>query len=266
MLLVWVSLCVLSAAAASLATWWACRRLLLQAKRVAERARNRENLLELAKLTGGLAHEIKNPLSTVKLNLQLLAEEFESLGFEPCRRSLPRLRRLQNEVQRLINILADFLKYAGQMELHPSDADLRQVVEELADFFRPQAENSRVVLRCDLPAEPVPCRVDVDLLKQAVLNLMINAAQAMPEGGELILRLGTGPGQARLEVIDTGPGIGPESLGRIFDAYFTTRPGGSGLGLPMTRRIVRQHDGDIRVDSAPGKGTSFTIRLPRGAA
>jgi signal transduction histidine kinase len=104
--------------------------------------------------------------------------------------------------------------------------------------------------------------VDVRLIKQAVLNLMLNATQAMAEGGELLLRLGTDTGRAVLEVIDTGPGILPDVRKRIFDAYYSSRPGGSGLGLPTTRKILHQHGGDIQVDSQPGKGTRFIVTLP----
>ena len=130
------------------------------------------------------------------------------------------------------------------------------------DFFRPQAEAGRVVLRSFLPDTPVPCDVDVDLIKQAILNVMLNATQAMSEGGELMLRLSADRDRSVLEVIDTGPGIAPELRSRIFQAYYSTRPGGSGLGLPTTRRIVTQHDGEIAVDGEPGKGTRFVLSLP----
>jgi signal transduction histidine kinase len=261
----WLSFClgvVVAAPLAVLATVWRARRDLVRARRVAEKARTREHLVELARLTGGLAHEIKNPLSTIKLNLKLLAEEFQHSDDRLHRRNHARLCRLQDEIQRVSDILDDFLKYAGRAELHPVRADLRAVIEELIDFYRPQTESARVVLRASLPETSVPCRMDVGLIKQAILNLMINATQAMPDGGELLLKLVSRDGRAVLEVIDTGPGIEPGVLGRIFDAYFTTRSGGSGLGLPTTRRIVRLHDGDIQVNSELGKGTRFVISLP----
>ncbi len=248
------------------AAYWLSRRSLLRAKRLVERARAREDLLELAKLTGGLAHEIKNPLSAVKLNLKLLAEDFRHSDDDLTRRNSIRLRRLQDQVQRLHDILDEFLRFAGSHELQLAEVDLRQLVEELMDFFRPQAESSHVVLRQLSAPEPVRCRIDAGLIKQAVLNLMINATQAMTDGGELLLRLGREGDKAVLEVIDTGPGIPPEVMGRIFDAYYSTRPGGTGLGLPTTRRIVRQHDGEIRVESELGKGTRFIVKLPLAPA
>lgn len=246
----------------ALAAFWVVRRARLWAKRLREQARSTEHLLQLAQLTGGLAHEIKNPLSTIKLNLKLLAENVEHGEDDRDRRGFLRLRRLQDEVQRLHDILEEFLRYAGNMELRRQDHDLRQLVDQLVDFFRPQAESSRVVLRAALPDRPIVCKVDEGLLKQAILNLMINATQAMSEGGELLLRLNGQRDRAWLEVIDTGPGVAPEARGRMFEAYYSTRPGGSGLGLPLTRRIIRLHEGEISVDGEPGKGTRFTVALP----
>ena len=247
--------------AAGLALWFS-RRVLLKAKQIQQRARSTERLVELAQLTSGLAHEIKNPLSTIKLNLNLLSEDLAASEDERDRRNLIRLKRLQDEVQRLHDVLDEFLRFAGKMELHRQNHDLRHLIEELIDFFRPQAESTRVVLRSSVPDEPVVCSVDAGLIKQAVLNLMINATQAMSDGGELLLRLRREKDQAALEVIDTGPGIEPEACEKIFQAYYSTRPGGSGLGLPLTRRIVRQHGGDIQVHSELGKGTRFVVWLP----
>lgn len=240
----------------------ACAVCAVRARELAAQARTQQHLVELAKLTGGLAHEIKNPLSTVKLNLKLLAEDFSESQDDLYRRNYNRLVRVQDEVQRMHDILADFLKYAGDQELQLKPADLRQVVEELMDFFRPQAESNHVVMRCSLPEAPVACRMDAGLIKQAILNLMINATQAMVDGGELLLRLSSSPGRAVLEVIDTGPGIDAEVRERMFEAYYSTRPGGSGFGLPTTRRIIHQHDGEITVDGEPGKGTRFVLSLP----
>ncbi len=253
---------LLAAPVAVLLTLLYTRRALARARKLAARARTQEHLVELGKLTGGLAHEIKNPLSTIKLNLELLAEEFAEGADDVHRRTRNRLLRVQQEVQRVHDTLEDFLRFAGYQDLHRSPADLREVVEELLDFFRPQAEKNHVVLRSVLPTQPVICPMDVALIKQAVLNLMINAVQAMSEGGDLLLRLSSDDRRAVLEVIDTGPGIPPELCKRIFDAYYSTRPGGSGLGLPTTRQIILRHDGEITVDGQPGKGTRFVVSLP----
>jgi signal transduction histidine kinase len=243
-------------------TLWAARRALRLARRLSARARGREHMAELGHLAGGLAHELKNPLSTINLNLKLLAEDLQRFPHDETRRLLARLSSVRQEASRLKDILDDFLRYAGRMELQPAPADLRQLVRELADFFAPQAQAARAVLRTHLPEAPVPAEVDAGLLKQALLNLMINAAQAMPEGGELLLRLTSHRQEATIEVIDTGKGIPSRDLGKVFQVYYSTKKGGTGLGLPTTRRIVREHGGDIAVQSQEGKGTRFVISLP----
>ncbi len=229
---------------------------------LAERPQQTEDLLELVKSIGNLPHEINNPLSTIKLNLELLAEDFADSDDDRCRRNLNRLRTLLDQVQNLQDFLKEFRKYVGSGELQLTEIDLRLIVEELTDFYRPQAESNHVVLRSALPDTPVSCCIDAGLIKQAILNLIINAAQAMSADGELLLRLSADADRATLEVIDTGPGIKPELRKKIFEPYYSTTPGGTGLGLPTARRIVRRHDGDISLDSEPGKGTRFAITIP----
>lgn len=223
-------------------------------------------LTELSRIVGGLAHEIKNPLSTINLNLKLLGEDLARYRDEEHLRLVRRLRYVQEETERLRQILDDFLRYVGRQELNLSSVDLREVIGELRDFYAPQAAASRVVFRTDLGEEPVPCRLDVNLIKQALLNLLINATQAMTDGGELLVRVRREAGCARLEVIDTGPGIAAEHLKNIFLAYWSTKPGGSGLGLPTARRIIREHGGTMDVESEPGKGTRFLLTLPLDTA
>ncbi|MBN1555292.1 MAG: two-component sensor histidine kinase [Phycisphaerae bacterium] len=219
-------------------------------------------IAELSRIVGGLAHEIKNPLSTINLNLKLLGEDLGRYRDDDHQRFARRLQLVQAEADRLRQILDDFLQYAGRHELTLVEVDLRDLVGELRDFFLPQAEASRVVLRTSLGNEPILCRLDVNLMKQALLNLMINATQAMTDGGELLLHVGRRGENALIDVIDTGPGIPAENLHNIFRAYWSTKSGGSGLGLPTARRIVREHGGTMSVESEPGKGTRFLITLP----
>ena len=221
-----------------------------------------EQFAELARLAGGLAHEIRNPLSTINVNLKLLAEDLDRYEDEDHRRWLRRLRGVEDETDRLRVILDDFLRFAGKYELVLVETDLRRVVDELVDFFTPQAEAVHVLLRAALPANEVRCRVDVKLIKQALLNLMINAVQATREGGELLIRMEPGRGEVTIAVTDTGTGIAPDDLSRIFQVYYSTKKGGTGLGLPTTRRIIREHGGSVQVHSEPGKGTRFVITLP----
>lgn len=243
-------------------TLWAGRRIWLSARRLAARAKGHEHLVELAQLVGGLTHEIKNPLSTIKVNLKLLAEDLHRYRDDEHRRLERRLNNVQKETDRLKGILEEFLRFAGKYELSLSTTDLRQVIGELADFFAPQADAAGAIMRISLPDSEARCNVDANLIKQALLNLMINAVQAMVGGGELLIRLSVHRRNAIIEVIDTGPGISREDLPKIFDAYYSTRTGGSGLGLPITRRIIQEHHGTIRADSEVDKGTRFVISLP----
>ena len=228
--------------------------------RLQERTKHAERLAELGTLTGGLAHEIKNPLSTIQLNLQLLQEDLTPDNAAYSRLS-NRLNICERETSRLRDILDDFLRYAGKMELEKRPVELNRVCEDLVDFFLPQAQLQRVQMRLKRSPQPVVVQADEKLLKQAVLNLVLNAVHAMPNGGELILAVSQRPGEAVIDVIDTGSGIPPEALGKIFDAYYSTKKAGTGLGLAMTKRIAREHGGEVSVTSDVGKGSAFAIRL-----
>jgi two-component system sensor histidine kinase HydH len=227
-----------------------------------ENARLRARYSEIAELAGGLAHEIRNPLSTMSLNLDLLAEDFHDAESARDKRVLQKIERLRRESQRLQDILEGFLRFARVQELRLEKADLNVIVEELRDFFEPQAMSQGIVIRTQYEEALPRLDLDVDLFRQALLNLLINARLAMPDGGELMLRTrGEGDWNV-LEVTDTGVGMSEEVRTKVFDAFYSTRSGGSGLGLPTTRKIVEAHDGTIQVESEPGKGARFTIRLP----
>ena len=271
---------LIGSAAALLATYLALRRRVVRLRAAEERAQRQERLAELGALTGGLAHEIKNPLSTIGLNVQLASEAIvdSSLPDDDKATLVRRVETVEREATRLANILNDFLRFAGRIKLAPVEADLREVVEELVDFYRPQCDQHKVVLRADLPAAPVVARVDPALVKQALLNLLINATQVMAAqdapSRELMIRLMPAaqpaakgqreitPRELAIHVIDTGPGIPAEKHAEIFRPYVTGRKGGSGLGLAVTRRIVEEHGGRIDLFSEPGKGSDFMVRLP----
>ena len=244
--------------AAAVSVWFHRRAAVLE-----RRALQAERLAEIGSLTGGLAHEIKNPLSTVQLNLQLLREDLmpENPAYS---RLVSRLDTVYRETARLREILDDFLRYAGRIELDRKPTELNGLLEELVDFFAPQAQLQRAQLRLKKHASPVVANVDPKLIKQAVLNLLINGLQAIPEGrgGELILSLTVGGKHAVIDVIDTGSGIPPEQVDRIFTAYYTTKKHGTGIGLAMARRIAEEHGGKIGVRSDVGKGSDFWIALP----
>jgi signal transduction histidine kinase len=238
-------------------------------KSVDDAADSREQLAELSEATGGLAHEIRNPLSTLKVNLDLLAEDWrdaEGAWDDVKRRSLNRIETLQHEAVRLQRILDDFLKYVGHYELHRELADVNAILNRLIDFTTPQATVTKVVVRKLLSEEPLVCPLDVRLVEQAMLNLFLNGIQAMPEGGELIIKSErTADGHARIDIADTGVGIAPENLKKVFKAYFSTKKQGTGLGLSVTQRIIREHGGRIQVDTQPDQGTTISLFLPLGS-
>jgi signal transduction histidine kinase len=226
----------------------------------------------LSRLAGGLAHEIKNPLSTMAINLALLQEDWERTGqvrgaVAPERtrreeRSLKRIKTLQREVQRLEHILEEFLSYARGGEVNRKPEDLARIVKELLEFVEPEDERAGIRHHVDLPIGLPLVLVDEARIKQAILNLLVNARQAMPDGGELIVRLQRVGTEVELTVTDTGIGMAPEKLARCFDEFWSDKRGGSGLGLSTAKRIVEEHGGSIGVLSEPGRGTSFSILLP----
>lgn len=250
---------LLTLAAGAVASVWAYRRFVV----LERRTRRAERLAELGTLTAGLAHEIKNPLSTIQLNLQLLQEDLPTESVVGSRVH-NRMRTVRQEASRLRDILDDFLRYAGRLTVEPEMIELNAMLEEVCDFFAPQASTNGVRLRFDASPVPVRAYADPKLIKQAVLNLMLNGTQAMTgrPGGELMVGAALEPDAAVIRITDTGPGIGPDAVKRIFDAYFTTKKGGTGLGLPMTKRIAEEHGGSLELSSEVGKGSRFTLRLP----
>lgn len=272
------------AAAAPLVVW-AARRTERRMRELTERAQAAERLAHIGTLTGGLAHEIKNPLSSINLNLQLLQEDMADLAtdvageqamVDKVGRVSRRLDSLARESNRLRDILEDFLRFAGRLKLDREPTNVNELVDELTDFFLPQAQASGVTLRTQLGEGLPDVSADASLLKQAVLNLLINGCQAMADardkkeptggGGDLLIRTAiarspTGP-RVRVHVADTGPGISPENVQRIFEPYYSTKKGGTGLGLPTARRIIEEHGGTLGVHSETGRGTEFVVSLP----
>ena len=230
-----------------------------------------EKLTELGRLTGELAHEIKNPLSTIKVNLKLTAEELEDINLsEPANHSNDRVKRalrkisvIETEADRLEQILNSFLRYIDhQTKPQLSGVNINDLIGDMVDFYTPQAHSHSIRIHQGLFSEPLICKVDSDMLKQVILNLFINAQQAMGDGGELMIRTEKQDRFAVIAISDTGCGIAPEKLSKIFDAYYSSRSQGSGLGLATAEKIIEANNGTISVNSEQGKGTSFTIKLP----
>lgn len=240
----------------------------------ADRGRRVDIDRELAKLTGELAHEIKNPLSTIKVNLKLAQEALDDIDpgesapaiADKSGHALASAQRkitvIQKETDRLDQIVDGFLQYVRQADLQLARVDLNELVGDMIDFYSPQAYSHALTMRHSLTTDPLVARLDADALKQVLLNLFINAQQATEQGGELMIRTSREGGRAILQISDTGEGIAPENLPSVFLPYYSSRSGGTGLGLATAKKIVEAHDGTIVVHSDLGKGTSFTIGLP----
>jgi len=219
----------------------------------------------LGRLLGVIAHEIKNPLSTIKVNLRLIDEELQigSIGDEQrLARARRKLSIIDKETSRLEQILDNFLRYADQTQPHLIETDLNDVVDDIIDFYMPQAAVHSITLRKFLHNKPAICLLDAGMLKQAILNLLINAQQAIIASGEIMVRTSVEGKFAKLQISDTGKGIQPEKLNNLFEPYQSSRPDGSGLGLATVKKIIDAHNGNISVFSEPDKGTAFTISLP----
>ncbi|MGI9427769.1 MAG: two-component system sensor histidine kinase NtrB [Bythopirellula sp.] len=222
---------------------------------------------EIARLAGALAHEIKNPLSTIRLNMELLAEDLETeeqreTSSPAQRRAAKRIDLVHRECQRLQDLLDDFLNYAKVRHLDLQPTDLNAEISDALDFFTPEADEAKVEIVRYLDPELPHVMLDREAFRGALLNLMLNAKQAMPAGGQLVARTKASGDKVALYLIDTGVGMDESTAAQMFDAFFSTKPGGSGLGLPTTAKIIEAHDGRISVQSSVGNGTQFTIELP----
>jgi len=221
---------------------------------------HRERLSALGNLAANVAHEIKNPLNAISMGLQRLNAEFQSTQDEDQYSRLTEL--VLGEVRRLDSIVEQFLSLARPLEIKPEELRLQDILKDLGTLEEYGAKQSKVLIRVIAPPDLLPLKADRNYLKQLLLNLILNGLQAMPEGGILTLEASVSPGNFLITVTDTGAGIPPENLARIFEPYFTTKAKGSGLGLAIAYRIVAAHGGTITVSSEAGRGCRFQISLP----
>jgi signal transduction histidine kinase len=233
-------------------------------------------LAALGRLMAGVAHEVKNPLNAMTIHLELLKGKLAAAA-EPvavgarASHAVPgvssvdkHVEVISHEIQRLDQVLNGFLKFARPDELKLQPVRLHAIVSDIVTTITPEADRLHVTVKHDCPTGLPAINADPGMLRQALLNLALNACQAMPEGGTLRIASRAGSrGRVEIDVEDTGVGIAPENLQKIFDLYFTTKEKGSGIGLSMVYRIVQLHDGEVEVQSTPGSGTRFRLVFPQ---
>jgi signal transduction histidine kinase len=217
---------------------------------------------ELAQLAGSLAHEIKNPLSVIRMNMDLLAEDLAEAETQRERRARTKVDTVHGQCTRLENLLNDFLRFARLRRLDLAAGSLNEQVESVLQFFEAQANEQKIRILPHLDRELPSILLDRETLHAALLNLVKNALEAMPNGGDLTVITRITRNGVALDLIDTGGGMDERTALHMFDAFYSTKDGGSGLGLPTARKIIEAHGGRIGVQSDVGRGTKFTLEFP----
>jgi signal transduction histidine kinase len=215
----------------------------------------------IGRLTSGVGHEVKNPINAIVVHLELLKNKLGDSNAPAARH----LEVIDVEIRRLDRVVQTLVDFSRPVDLQLHEQDLRQVVGDVLALATEELSTRNVTLESSLPSNPVVANVDADLLKQAVINVVQNGAQAMPDGGRLRVALEEEKKNAILRIADEGTGISEEIRDKIFDLYFTTKAEGSGIGLAMTYRILQLHHGSVEVQSDLGRGTEFVLRIPLAA-
>ncbi len=271
--ILWYSLGLLAAGVVgAVVIFWVQARHLAERRRLEAAVAHEQRLSAMGNLAAGVAHEIKNPLNAISIGLQRLRMEFAPAAPEARQEYVRFTRIVEAEVSRLDTIVNQFLALARPIQLTLADEPLVPILKEVLALLLPQASAQGVAMVEELRLGDVRAPLDRRQLTQAVMNVLLNAIQAMPNGGTLTVRAdvvapaigdaAAGGPVGRIAITDTGPGIRPENLARIFEPYFTTKEGGTGLGLALTRRIILEHRGSIRAENGPDGGAHFVIELP----
>lgn len=219
-------------------------------------------LAAIGRLMSGVAHEVKNPLNAMVLQLEVLKARLGEQG----EKVNPQVEILAQEIRRLDRVVKTFLDFTRPVEIHPTNTEIGPLVREVFALAEPQARSNNVYLVFAGNGVTAPLHVDRDLMKQALLNLVLNGCQAMPHGGKLTITPHALPNAVELEICDSGVGIPPDAQKKIFSLFYTTKPGGTGVGLAMAFRVVQLHNGTIDFSSEIDRGTTFRVTLPAGAA
>ena len=215
----------------------------------------------IGRLTAGVGHEVKNPINAIVVHLELLKNKLGA-DHAPAQRHL---EVIDAEIHRLDRVVQTLVDFSRPVEVHLREQDLRTVIGDVLALADEELSTRNVKLEGRIPDHPLMVNVDADLLKQAAINVILNGAQSMPDGGALRVTLEEDRKMAVVRIADEGTGIPPEIREKIFDLYFTTKSGGSGIGLAMTYRILQLHHGSVDVQSKVGRGTEFSLRIPLAA-
>jgi signal transduction histidine kinase len=248
--------------AGAVAIFWSQARHAAERRALEEAVAREQRLAAMGNLAAGVAHEIRNPLNAISVGLQRLKLEFAPAEPEAKTEYAGFVQLLRDQVGRLNTLVDQFLTLARPLKLNMVEEPIAPLLDEAVALLAPQASLRGV--RIEGPAAPGALRVRMDRgqLTQALLNVLLNAIQASAQEGVVTIRIEAGGGLIRIAVADTGPGIAPEHLDRLFEPYFTTKPGGTGLGLALSHKIVQEHGGSLRAGNGPGGGAVFTLSLP----
>lgn len=229
---------------------------------LSEPEQSRNQIDDLTGLFSALAHEIKNPLSVINMNMELLAEDLASMSTPQSRRAVERVEMVQKQCSRLETLLKDFTKFIRLNKLTLRAGNLNEQVAQVLDLFQAQAKQQQVEIVRYFDNELPSMLLSPQMMQAALTNLVKNALEAMPEGGQLVARTRPTLRGIALDLIDTGCGMNDDTLLKMFNTFYTNKPGGTGLGLPMAKKIIEAHAGVISVQSEIGRGTQFTIEFP----
>ncbi len=228
------------------------------ARRIEDEIEMSRRLSASGRLTRGVAHEVKNPINAIVLHLQLLQNKLKQIDPD-TRRHMDIIGSEIHRLDRVVQVLVDFTR---PRDLHPEEIDARRLLEDVTALAAPDAEQHGVKIAREISSEPLPVKVDTDFMKQAILNVVLNGIQAMPQGGILTISARREDDLMAIGIRDQGTGIPPEIQEKIFELYFTTKSAGSGIGLAQTYQVMQWHYGSVDYETLPGQGTIFTLRLP----
>jgi signal transduction histidine kinase len=217
---------------------------------------------ELAELAGSLAHEIKNPLSVIHMNVDLLSEELVESQWPGMRRAQDKVDMIRKQCDRMENLLRDFLRFARMRDLQMTPGSLNDQIETVLHLYQAMADQQNVDILRYIDSDLPSVMLHSDSLQAALINLVKNAIESMDSGGQLVIRTYSLPRSVAMELIDTGCGMDENNAMKMFEPFYSTKHGGSGLGLPTARKIIEAHGGRISVQSEVDRGTKFTLEFP----